>query len=93
MSCPCSKWEQIDHFRSPGEYQNFVKWINEQVTNCRAIEVPVEECFDNSSFDERWFTCISCNRKWRLVAPDPPFYGLFEPLNPSTSKGSFTING
>lgn len=27
--------------------------------------------------DESWFKCQVCGQMWRLVAPDPPFIGMW----------------
>jgi hypothetical protein len=49
-------WEEIQGFRTPGEYQRFVEYIESQTRGGTAREV------------------------WRLIPPDPPFTGLWEPV-------------
>lgn len=47
-------------------------------------EVPIVVHYASSSlFHERQFVCEDCSRRWRLVAPDSPFRGLFEPIEKS----------
>lgn len=82
MSCFCSKWDQIHGFRSPGEFNRFVKWIEGFVSEGLISEVHNVEKYYGGSPWERWFQC-KCGRKWRVVEPDPPFLGVFEPVDSS----------
>lgn len=75
-SCP---WEEIDSFGTPGEFQRFVRWIAEQITSGTASEVPVTTRYGGAkTLHERWFTHADSGQTWRLVAPEPPFLGVFE---------------
>jgi hypothetical protein len=48
------------------------------VANGTLAEVPVEDRYSGSfMFNEHWFRAPS-GAIWRLVAPDPPFRGVFE---------------
>ena len=71
-------WEEIHGFFSPGEFRRFQDCVKNSIENGVLVEVNVESPYSGSSlFDERWFESKngSC---WRLVAPDPPFRGVFE---------------
>jgi hypothetical protein len=71
------KWETVDSFSSLGEYQRFCRWLDEQVLEGLVKEVPVEDSYAGSLFDEKWFQCNACGEKWRLVAPQDPFHGFW----------------
>ena len=79
MKCPCQNWEIIDAFYSMSEFDRFFGWIKKQVRLGFAEEVVVEKPYGGSPW-EFWFACGFCKKKWRLVTPDPPFRGLFEPV-------------
>ena len=75
---PTDDWDEIHGFVSPGEFRRFQNWIVKQVQEGALVEVQVEEPYSGSPlFDERWFHTTS-GTVWRLVAPDPPFRGVFE---------------
>lgn len=42
--------------------------------------VPVRERFSNATFDERWVRRRDTDEIWRIVDPDYPFFGAFEPV-------------
>jgi len=72
-------WEKIDRFRSSNEFKRFLVWIDEQEKNGFAERISVKKPYEGSLlFDERWYKCKKCNTIWRVVAPDPPFEGVFE---------------
>ncbi len=74
--CP---WEKIDDFQSYTEFDEFVKWMNDQIISGLAEEVPVKNPYSGSSlFQEKWFRHLNSNQIWRLVWPDAPFTGIFE---------------
>ena len=78
MKCP---WEKIDDFNSLSEFNRFVDWINDQVGKSIAKEIPVKSPYAGAtSLKEKWFVYIESNDVWRLVWPDPPFTGVFEPV-------------
>ncbi len=83
-NCP---WETIDEFQNPEEYEQFKLWIREQISTGNADEVVVEERYSGTMMrEERWFKHRASNKIWRLVEPDPPFYGIFEPIPEHISK-------
>jgi hypothetical protein len=74
-----SIWEEIHGFQSPGEYQRFVRYIEDQVQAGYAKEiVPVPDYNKGFVFGERWFQDIDSAEIWRLIPPDFPFRGLWE---------------
>lgn len=85
MSCSCSQWEIIDFFYSLSEYERVVVWLRNLLSADIVARVAVEKSPDDLTFllGEEWFACKRCGKKWRLVPPDPPFRGLFEPVEPN----------
>lgn len=71
-------WDEIHGFTSPGEFVRFQQWIADAVAEGALTEVPVDSVYSGSSlFDERWYRAAS-GTVWRVVAPEPPFRGVFE---------------
>ena len=76
--CP---WEKIDGFQNLSEFNRFVAWINEQVNVGKAKQLPVKAPYmDATTFEEKWFIHPESGQVWRLVWPDGPFTGIFEPV-------------
>jgi len=74
-------WEEIDEFTSLGEYDRFVKYIQGQVASGHAEEVEVDENYGRGEiYCGRWFKDVGTGEVWRLVPPDFPFRGLWEPV-------------
>jgi hypothetical protein len=86
MVCICKNWDEIHSFRTPGEFNLFVKWIHEQAAQGLISECVVQEHYAGSTFDEKLFRCNGCGCIWRLVAPEPPFLGVFEPIDRPKSR-------
>jgi hypothetical protein len=77
--CP---WEKIDDFRSLSEFNRLVHWMNVQVSENAAQETPVRSPYAGAtSLQEKWFIHVDSGDIWRLVWPDPPFTGVFEPVS------------
>lgn len=86
MTCACEKWDEIHGFTSPSEYERFVRWLNEQEAAGVIEMVPVGRRYNDSSlFEEQWVRCVECTQVWRVVAPDPPFRGVFEKVTVACS--------
>jgi hypothetical protein len=79
-------WEQITAFDGPEEFRRFQQWLQDQVASGAAEEVSVAEQYSGSDFDEKWYRNMHTNEIWRLVAPDPPFYGVFESVPASETS-------
>ncbi|NKD88810.1 hypothetical protein HEQ72_10925 [Haematospirillum sp. 15-248] len=77
------EWEIVDHFKGPGEYNRFLKWIHMQIANGNMLEVEIQEYYAGPSFDEKWYACKDSGRIWRLVAPQAPFEGFWGPVGES----------
>ena len=83
MANPCD-WTAIDRFESLAHYQEFLAWITKQVSDGRVKLVPVDPAKAwGSAWDEHWYQCVSTKETWRLVAPEPPFRGIFKQLDPA----------
>ena len=77
-ACP---WDIIGAFQELGEFRRFQRWIGEQIALGVAEEVPVGQRYAGAStLNERWFKHKASGTVWRLVEPDPPFAGTFEPV-------------
>jgi len=74
-----SDWYEIQGFVSPGEYERFVEYLQEQVSSGKAEEVPADPSYGPGElFGGRWYRSLATGEVWRLVPPDPPFTGLWE---------------
>ena len=74
-------WEEIHGFASPGEFERFVRYIEGQVAAGIAREVPPDPDYSRGMiFGGRWFQDAEKGIVWRLVPPDLPFKGLWEPV-------------
>ncbi|NUW36992.1 hypothetical protein HTZ77_37160 [Nonomuraea sp. SMC257] len=70
-------YDEIHGFDSPGEFSRFKEWLSAAIKDGDFEEVPVESRYWNvENFDEKWFRDFT-GVIWRLVAPDPPFTGVF----------------
>jgi len=79
-ACP---WETIRDFRSYWEFERFVVWIEEHVSAGTAEELPVRKPYIGAMFREKWYRHGASQTTWRLVWPDAPFRGVFEPVEPA----------
>jgi len=53
--------------------------VNQQVEFGLARRVPLDpQRAWGTAWDEHWYECVSTGEIWRLVAPDPPFRGVFK---------------
>ncbi len=74
-------WEEIHGFSGPGEYQRFVRYIEQQIVVGAARELQVDPLYGKGMiYGGRWFQDVETGAVWRLVAPDIPFRGLWEPV-------------
>lgn len=75
-------WEVISDFSSAREFNEFERWIKQQISVGQAKEVVVEKMYmDMPAFIEKWYEDTASQKIWRLVYPDYPFTGLFEPVS------------
>ncbi len=74
-------WEEIHGFKSPGEYARFVEYIEKQVEVGYAKELQPDQNYGKGEiYGGRWFEDIDSGEVWRLIPPDIPFRGLWEPV-------------
>jgi len=74
-------WEEIHGFATPGEYVRFLGYLDQLVAAFQAVEVPVDQEYGRGEiYGGRWFRDVESGAVWRLVPPDPPFRGLWEPV-------------
>jgi hypothetical protein len=72
-------WKPTDGFESFSRYEALVTFITEQVSVGQAKEMKVRKPYSGlQTLEERWFRCSTTGETWRLIAPDPPFPGLFD---------------
>ena len=74
-------WEEIHGFSSLGEFRRFEAYIEKQVSDREAEELePDPEYGKGEIFGGRWFRDVESGQVWRLLEPDFPFKGLWEPV-------------
>jgi hypothetical protein len=74
-------WEEIHSFNSLGEYARFVEYIERQVNVGQVRELEPDKNYGKGEiFGGRWFEDINTGDTWRLIPPDIPFRGLWEPV-------------
>ena len=74
-------WEEIHGFSSPDEYARFVGHIEQQVVLASAEELEVDPSYSKDMiYGGRWFKDVHSGQIWRLVPPDFPFRGVWEPV-------------
>lgn len=76
-NCP---WETIESFTDYSEFERFVDWMASQVKDGVAVEKVPSSPYVGPTFQQRWFEHVASNTTWRLVFPDAPFSGVFEPV-------------
>jgi hypothetical protein len=76
-----SVWDEIHGFMSPGEFKRFVQYLEGQLASGVVREQPADPLYGKGMiYGGRWFQDIETGAIWRLVPPDPPFRGLWEPV-------------
>jgi len=76
VNCP---WEKIESFVSPGEFERFTRWMEYQIAEGKAEEVPVLIEYQVIQ-GARWFKHIGSGAIWRLVPADGPLRPGFWPI-------------
>lgn len=60
------------------DYRRFSDWLDGQLSHGVISDIQVGERYSGATtLEERWIRGES-GEIWRLVAPDPPFRGVFE---------------
>jgi hypothetical protein len=74
-------WEEIDGFHNPDEFIRFVHHIEDFVCSGAAEEIKPDSNYGKGEiYGGRWFRNYETGEIWRLVPPDFPFEGLWEPV-------------
>jgi len=77
-NCP---WEEIHGFTLPSEYNRFVKYIETQIHHNKVEEIEIDSNYEfGEIYGGRWFKYLDTGEIWRLIVPDFPFRGLWEPV-------------
>lgn len=72
-------WEVVDGFGSLAEYERLRDVVTEQVKKGQADERRVATPYSGlNTLDEHWYRCKATGEIWRMIAPDPPFPGIFD---------------
>lgn len=72
---------EIHGFGSPGQYRSFVRHIEILLSTGDLQEVAVDPDYGRGEiYGGRWFRLTDTGEVWRLVPPDFPFRGVWEPV-------------
>jgi len=72
-------WKPVDGFGSLADYERLRSSINQQIKAGQAEQRRVGKPYSGlQTLDEHWYRCRATGQIWRLIAPDPPFPGIFE---------------
>jgi hypothetical protein len=72
--------EEIHGFAAPDEFRRFVDFVEGKVRSGQWSEIPPDPDYGPGEiYGGRWFQNQS-GAIWRLVEPDFPFKGLWEPV-------------
>ncbi len=78
MNCP---WKAIQGFDNRAEFDRFLIWMAQQVNEGISEQMPVNSLYSNTALlEQKWFRHLATGMIWRLVWPDAPFTGVFEPV-------------
>jgi hypothetical protein len=72
---------EIHGFTSAGEYARFIEHVEARVSAGLVEEIDADEAYGRGEiYGGRWFRDLATGVIWRLVPPDLPFRGLWEPV-------------
>jgi hypothetical protein len=72
-------WKALDSFESFADYERMRTSINDQIKAGEAEERRVGKPYSGlDTLNEHWYRCRATGQTWRLIAPDPPFQGIFQ---------------
>lgn len=87
MPCVKGKLQRLNegkcfaaHARSFSSWDDYHKFCRELATSPGFVQVTVEKLYSNVGLAEQWYWSLETQKVWRLVEPDPPFKGLWEPV-------------
>lgn len=68
------------HARSFSGWDDCHKLRRELAASPGFVQVAVEKPCSNVGLAEQWYKSPETQKIWRLVKPDPPFKGVWEPV-------------
>ncbi|UBB26614.1 hypothetical protein LAG73_05915 [Pseudoxanthomonas japonensis] len=75
------KWHSIRDFNSMSEYRRFLSYLDGCMKDGFAEEISCDPNYGSGEvFGGRWFKEVATGKTWRLIEPDFPFRGLWEPI-------------
>jgi hypothetical protein len=81
--CKCLEIHTEGRFQDWNDIEN----LEESIRTSGILEqVPVSEKRNDAAGDERWFSCKTCGRLWRIAYPDAPFRGFWAELKGKVSE-------
>jgi hypothetical protein len=81
MANYCLGWKLIESFGGWDDYENKKAEMAEKIKENQAVKVTITSEYGLGAFEENWYQCEGCGKIWRLIKPDPPFTGLFLPVD------------
>jgi hypothetical protein len=85
--CDCEEIRECGPFANWNDYNRFFAFLNASDSFLSVPVVTPYPCFGLVVPDpylgvpEYWFQCKKCEKIWRLLRPDPPFAGIWEPVD------------
>jgi hypothetical protein len=75
-------WTPIHGFQSYRHYEEFVRELESVVQQGSADEIPPDsEYHFGMIYGGRWFRDRRSGAGWRLIEPEAPFRGIWEPVH------------
>lgn len=85
-----SNWKEIHGFDSLRSYEDFVISIESKINDGSVKEIPIVKSYQKGLlYGGRWFLDCESGEVWRLIEPDFPFRGVWEPVD----KMEFEFSG
>ena len=86
-ACP---WEEISSFDSRSEFEAFRTYLEKQIHENVVVEVEGNPDYQRDMvYGGRWFKYLPTGEIWRLVDPDFPYRGAWEPVDENFSNKSW----
>jgi hypothetical protein len=75
--CDCEELRERKSFAGSDDYDRFFAFLNAS-DSFSPTPVITHHPY---CLVEYWFQCKKCEKIWRLLRPDPPFAGIWEPVD------------
>ena len=73
---------EIRGFSSPSEYERLCAFLARLIDSKVLIETSIDPNYGPGEvYGGRWFEDSATHEVWRLIPPDYPFKGVWEPVN------------